>query len=188
VRLRPRAFDAAFASLAQAYRWLVCDCDAEVDGEPEVGSADVQDRNHMARTAIGEADVAFVVGQGGLKGVHSMVRVVAELLEFGLDAARLVPVVNRAPRSPRTRAELTRTLADLLDGRALATAAPVFIPERHVDDLFRDGTRLPTALTTPIAAAFAAVADHAPARARSSTPVPVAVGSLGHWNDDEAAG
>jgi hypothetical protein len=188
VGVRPRAFDAAFASVTHAYRWTVCDCDADVDGEAEVGSADVQDRNHMARTALGQCDVTFVVGAPGLKGVHSLVRVIAELLDFGLAPERIVPVVNRAPRSHRARAEVGRTLAELLDGRALATATPVFVPERHVDDAFRDSTPLPSAITVPLAAACAAVAVRTPARARPSPHVPVAVGSLGHWSGTEVSG
>jgi len=184
VGVRPRAFDAAFASLTQTFRLLVCDCDADFDGEDEVGSSDVQDRNHMSRTAVGEADAVFVVGHAGVKGVHATVRVVSDVLDAGVEASRIAIVANRAPRKPRARAEITKALHQLLDGRALATAAPVFLPDRNVEDALRDGTRLPAALAGPLAAAFTAIVDTGPAARRTATasvPVPVAAGSLGHW-------
>src|SRR5439155_20792156 len=121
--LRPRAFEAGFDSLRRAYQVVVCDTDADVEGEDDGGSIEVEERNVMTRTACARADVVFVVGLPSMKGLHSLVRVVHDLVAFGVPAGRVVPVLNRAPRSPRTRAGATAALADLaapaLAGRAL---------------------------------------------------------------------
>ena len=59
---------------------------------------------------------------------------------------RIVAVVNRAPRSPRARAELTHTLAELTTPitRRAKAPPPLFLPDRkRLDDAIRDGARLP---------------------------------------------
>ena len=97
--LRPRAFAAAFESLRAAYGVVVCDVTADLEGEDEVGSADVEERNLMARTVVPTADVVFAVGRPGVKGVHALVRVLTDLGRAGIPAGRVVPVFNLAPRS-----------------------------------------------------------------------------------------
>jgi hypothetical protein len=137
--LRPRAFEAAFDSLRAGWQWVVCDVDADVEGEREGGSADVEDRNVMARTALRNADAVVVVGTAGMKGAHAMARVVNDLLAFGVEGTRIVPVVNRAPRSPRARAESAKAVK----AQSTSPLAPVvFVPDRRVDDLLRDGASL----------------------------------------------
>jgi hypothetical protein len=185
--LRPRAVEAAVAGLAHAFRVVVADCDADLEGEAEGGSADVEDRNGMARCATGNADVVFAVGVPGLKGVHSLVRVIGDLMASGVEGSRIVAVVNRAPRGHRTRAEVARAIADLTPARRSGLSSPVFLPERNVDALLRDGARLPSSLCGPLTAAFDAVAATCdrPIR-RPPEPVAVVPGSLGHWTDEEA--
>jgi MinD-like ATPase involved in chromosome partitioning or flagellar assembly len=185
--LRPRAVEAAVAGLARSFRVVVADCDADLEGEADGGSADVEDRNAMARCATSEADVVFAVGLPGLKGVHSLVRVIGDLMAAGVDGARIVVVVNRAPRSHRARAEVARAIADLTPARRKGLAAPVFLPERSLDPHLRDGTRLPAVLCAPLVAAFDEVAATV-GRSVRAAPEPVAVvpGSLGHWDDDQA--
>jgi hypothetical protein len=196
--LRRRAFDATFDSLRRAYLGLVCDVDPDLEGERESGSVDVEERNVMARTSMAEADVVFAVGLPSMKGVHAVVRVVVDLLAFGVRPDRVVPVVNCAPRSPRARAALTAAVAELTEP-AVARAAeaagfaglpsPVFLPERKVDEALRDGTRLPPGLGTPLAGAFAAVVGQAasPAQGREAGPERVRPGSLGRWTEPEVA-
>jgi len=168
--LRRRAVEAAFDSLQAGWDTVVCDIDADVEGEAEGGSADVEDRNVLARTAVGRAAALVVVGLPGMKGLHSMLRVVADV-----PADVVVPVFNRAPRSPRARAELAAGLREL-SRRSLAP--PVFLPDRRVDDLFRHGGRLPPVLTGPLVAALV----DAPARpVEAPEPVRIAPGSLGVW-------
>lgn len=203
--LRPQAFAAAFESLERSFRFVVCDVDPDVEGEDDGGSLDVEERNVMARTAVGRAQVVLVVGLPTLKGLHSLVRVVDGLLSAGIGADRILPVMNRAPRSARQRARLTGALADLaspLLGPPVAGSdelpSPIFLPDRRIEEALRDGMRMPSSLGAPVAAAVRAVME----RARSSAsdalsggpagdvgPEPVKPGSLGHWAGPvEAAG
>jgi len=191
--LRRRAFEATFDSLQRAYRVVVCDTDADLEGENDGGSIDVEERHVMARTAVARASVVFPVGLPSMKGVHALVRVMADLLAFGVPVGRIVPVVNCAPRSPRVRAGLTATLAELIApavARAApdsveAMASPVFLMERKVDGDLHDGTRLPAVLGAPLAGAFAAVLDRSATVRTAAVPERVRPGSLGRWADPE---
>jgi Mrp family chromosome partitioning ATPase len=180
--LRPRAVAAAFDGLLVAYGHVVVDADADLEGEDDGGSADVEDRNALARTAASAADVVLVVGLPGVKGAHSLMRVLNEVCDFGVPPDRVVPVISRAPRHPRARAELAATVARL--GPA-EIRPPVFLPERPVDDVVRDGMRLPPGLTQPLVRAHAGVTagrvGRVPAAAEPERIVP---GSLGSWEED----
>lgn len=185
--VRPRAFAAAFDSMTRGWRALVCDTDADLEGEDDGGSVDVEERHLMARTVAASADVVFAVGLPGMKGVHSLVRVVGELLDHDVPGERIVPVFNRAPKGGRARAELTAAVASLLRGRpgAAHLLSPIFLPERRVEEALRDGVRLPAALTAPLAGAFSAVVDGPAAPRRSAAgdePQLVTPGSLGRWS------
>lgn len=170
--LRPRAVEAAIESVRVGFRVVVCDTDADVEGEADSGSADVEDRHVLARTAARAADVVFVVGLPGVKGVHALGRVLHDLEELGVESGRLVPVVNRAPRSRRARAEIVA---------ALDRAGAVFLPERRVDQLFHDGVRLPAALTAPLVGAYLAVRERMGAVDAPSV-LPVPVGTVPVWS------
>ena len=187
--VRPQAFEAAFDSLRRAYRVVVCDVDPDVEGEDGGGSIDVEERNVMARTAMAEADVVFAVGLPSMKGLHALVRVVTELTGFGVPPSRIVPVLNRAPRSARARAALAAVLAQLAEPAAGdELAAPIHLPERAVDTDLHDGARLPAGLGAPLAGAFHAVLTRAGDTASSDAPEQVRPGSLGVWADQRAAG
>ncbi|MDQ4132665.1 MAG: hypothetical protein M3179_05525, partial [Actinomycetota bacterium] len=189
--IRPRAFEAAFASLQRAYRVIVADTDPDLEGEDSGGSVDVEERHAMARTVARRADVVFAVGLPSMKGMHALVRVVAELIGFGLVPERIVPVVNRAPRAPRVRAGMAAALAELtapvLPSPVAGLPSPIFLPERKVDEALVDGTRLPPALGAPLAGAFGAVLERAPATGASDSPTPVRPGTLGRWASWETA-
>jgi hypothetical protein len=208
--LRPRAFEAAFASLRHMFATVVADVEADVEGERDGGSLDVEERNVMSRTAMREADVVLVVGGPGMKGIHSLSRVVGDVLGVGVPRHRVVPVLNRAPRSRRSRAELVAALATLVGSSAATTrngspevtddggadierarmASPIFLPERRIEECLRDGICLPSQLTVPLTGAVRAVLARTGDRARSFTgPEAVVPGSLGHWGpDDDGAG
>ena len=181
--LRPRAFEAAFDSLRRVFATVVCDVTADFEGEDGGGSADVEERNLMARTAASVADVVLAVGRPGVKGLHALVRVIADLAALGVPAGRIVAVINAAPRSPRARAELAAALAELLGpplgGRS--TAACVFVPPRRVEEALRDAVPLPAPLAPLLAGAFLACVERVGPRPpqRALEPVPVAPGSLG---------
>ncbi len=201
--LRSRALAVALDNLRRAYRVVVSDVDPDVEGEAECGSVDVEDRNLLARTILRDADLVVVVGQPGLAGLDAQLRVVRDITELGVPGSRIVPVVNRAPRNPRARAEVAAALARLLaatnPGLTLAST-PVFVPERRrIDDLLRDGAPLPPQIVRPLAGAVRALLQRAtvasmaaagPAAGPATGPEPVAVvpGSLGSWSDDEVDG
>ncbi|HEX6475743.1 MAG TPA: hypothetical protein VF005_00590, partial [Acidimicrobiales bacterium] len=187
---------------------VVADVEADVEGERDGGSLDVEERNVMSRTALRQADVVLVVGGPGMKGIHSLARVIGDVLGVGVSGDRVIPVVNRAPRSRRSRAELARTAASLMGsdsgsggfhelvgggGRATEqtrVASPIFLPERRVEECLRDGVCLPSQLTAPVTGAVRAVLARNGDRTRPSTgPEAVVPGSLGHWGpDDHGAG
>ena len=190
--LRPQSFEAAFDTLCRAYRVVVCDIDPDLEGEDGGGSIDVEEHNVMARTAASRADVVFAVGGSSLKGVHSLVRVITELMAFGVPSHRIVPVLNRSPRSPRARAALGAAVAEL----AVATngarlAGPIHLPERDIEGDLHDGRRLPAILASPMAGAFHAVLGRVAERSHDGASAGdgerVRPGSLGAWTDDEAA-
>jgi hypothetical protein len=204
--LRPRAFEAAFASLRHTFATVVADVEPDVEGERDGGSLDVEERNVMSRTAMREADVVLVVGGPGMKGIHSLARVVGDVLGVGVPGHRVVPVVNRAPRSRRSRAELVAALAALVGSSAAMTpngphgptddggadiergrmASPIFLPERRIEECLRDGVSLPSQLTVPLTGAVRAVLARHGDRARPVTgPEAVVPGSLGHWGPDD---
>ena len=134
----------------------------------------------MARTAALRADVAFAVGLPGMKGLHSLVRVLNELRGIGVAPSRIVPVLNRAPKSGRARAEMTATLSALTAAGGSSFGPPMFLPERRVDEQLRDGVRLPGSLSEPPADAFASTLAHAGLPVAPG-PEPVRPGSLGSW-------
>ena len=183
--LRPRAVESAIDGLRRAYRIVVADVDPDVEGEDQCGSADVEDRNVLTRTAVTRAGAVVVVGLPTVKGMHSLVRVLDGVRDVGVDADRILTVMNRAPRNPRSRAEITRALAELTSARL---ASPLFLPERRrLDDLVRDGERLPSSLCAPLGGAVAAVLE-APTLdlTDDKEPVAVAPGSLAAWADEDA--
>ena len=187
--LRPRALAVALDGLRRAYRVVVSDVDPDVEGEAECGSLDVEDRNVLARTVLRDAEIVLVVGLPGVAGVHAELRVVRDLIEFGIAGARIVPVVNRAPRGLRQRAELGSALAGPLlsaacPGATLAST-PIFVPERRrLDELVRDGAPPPPQIVRPLTGVVRALLDQTPGLPRPPTPEPVAVapGSLGSWS------
>jgi hypothetical protein len=184
--IRPRAFEAAIDALRQCYRVVVADIDADLEGEAEGGSIDVEERHVMARAIATRAHTVFVVGQPGMKGLHALARAITELLDFGVPSSRVVPVVNRAPRSGRARAESARALAQLVPAWA-GVVGPVHLPERKVDESLRDGVRLGDALTAPLVAAYRDVERRASAEDRRPVaPEQVTPGSLGTWQAELA--
>lgn len=166
--VRRRAFEVAFQSLRAAFEVVVCDVTGDLEPEDE--------RTHLAGTAVRAADAVFAVGRPGVKGVHSLVRLLHELAGGGVERERIVPVLNVAPRHPRARAEITSALAELAPG----VGAPVFLPERKVEQALRDVVPLPSPLPAALASAYDAVLRRAgSAMVLEGEPELVAPGSLG---------
>lgn len=184
--LRPRALDAAITGLRQAFQVTVCDLTGDLEGESEGGSIDVEERNHPARSMVAAADVVVVVGNPGLKGVHSLGLLLTEVVASGTSPARVVTVVNRAPRHPRARAEVSAGLA-MITGAVGGLAGPVFVPDKKVEEAFRDGAPLPDGVVGPVDGAVRAVldrnADGAPPA--GAGPERIEPGTLGRWGEGE---
>ncbi len=106
--LRPHAFRVALDALLSCHDAVVADLDADVEGEETTGSIDVEERNVMARTAIAAAAVVLVVAGPEAKGRRSARRVVGDLVEFGVEPARVVTVDGNDP---------DRAAADVVDRR-----------------------------------------------------------------------
>jgi MinD-like ATPase involved in chromosome partitioning or flagellar assembly len=180
--LRPRALGAALRGLLRTFRVVVADVDPDVEGEAETGSPDVEERNVAARAAVGTAEVVVVVGRPGLQGVHALVGSTRRLLDHGVEPARVLPVINRAPRGPRARAELSAAFAALLGRAGAELPTPVFVAERRgVEEAFRDGARLPDSLCAGLTRSVQGLLASSERRvvADPDEPVAVAPGSLG---------
>lgn len=193
VSLRSRAFAAALDGLRRSARVVVADTDADLEGEEETGSVDVEERHLVARTATAQADLVLAVGTPSLSGLAGLVGQIEELRAHGVAGERILAVVNRAPRGARPRAELRRVIAELTGAteRPDPHVGPAFVPERrHVDSLHRDLARFPGTIVDPVAGAVRELLDRLPSRTDAEAgpePVPVAPGSLGRWADDQGA-
>jgi hypothetical protein len=186
--LRPRAFDAAFTELRRRHRVVVTDVDADFEGVDECGSIEVEERNMLARTAVDAASTVVVVGSPSAKGVHSLVRILHLVLGRGVQPRSIVTVLNRSPRSLRSRAALVAALAALLPSEVAGLmGSPVFVPDRRrMDEVVRDAAPMPSALVGPVQGVVLAQLD---GRVASERPPPEAAavepGSLGHWFDED---
>lgn len=186
--LRPRAVDAGVISLRRSFQVVVADVTGDVEGENEGGSADVEERNHLARTVTANATVTVAVGTAGLKGVHSLARLIRDLIRVGVAPERIVAVLNKAPRHPASRAASAKALAGLLEatGASLALASPVYVPERKLEDVLRDVAPLPAAVVDPVTKAVQSVAEQLADRSPPETsPSRIEPGTLGSWADPE---
>jgi len=170
--LRRRALEATLRSLVSAYRQVVVDVDADLDGEEATGSADLEDRNARGRLAVRRADLVVVVVDAGLKGLHDGGRVLRDVAPMLERADRLLPVVTRAPKSRRQRAELAAALAELATHPAMP-ASPVFVERsRQLEELHRLGAALPRSLEVPVTAAVRSMLGRLPAMADTSAVDP----------------
>ena len=180
--LRPRSVTAGVASLRRAFDVVIADCSPDLDGEADTGSTDVEDRHLLTRRAVSDAEVVVVVGRPSMKGVHSLVRQVHDLLDHGVTPQRILPLVNGAPRRRSARAEITSAIGQLLkaDPVAATVANPLHLPVAAIDDAVRDAVELPKAFVEPLTQPVLALLDHSTAPLeRNPHPVAIEPGSLG---------
>lgn len=191
-----RALSASWTTLLNRYQTTICDITGDFDGLEETGSSDIEDRNRLARMAARQGDLVLVVGRPGAWGLHHLVRTILSLTEIGVDAARIVPVINQAPRNPRGKAEITTAISELLSARLSAAdsvAPPVFIPYRKaLDASLGTGEPMPNSITGPLISSIEALLDLAePVELaagnfqEAAEPVAVTPGSLGSWSHDD---
>lgn len=194
VTLRPQALRRTLHALTRLADVVVADVDADVEGEAETGSSDVEERHLLARLVLTRADVVVLVLEPSMKGVHAGARVLHELAGLGVPPARVLPVVTRSPRSPRLRAEITRALTELasaaLGPDAAPPSPPLHLPARPVDRALRDGVALPAAMAGSLAQAVAVVRARAGAPpapvAAPPEPARIVPGTLGVLTREEA--
>lgn len=183
--LRPRAVDSAVDGLRRAYRLVIADIDPDLEGEAETGSTDIEDRNVLSRHTTAEADAVIVVGSPGPVGVHRLARLVRGLVTSGVAPERVLPVINRGPRSARRRAETSQAFADLVGPECHDVASPVTVADRRrLDELVRAGAPWPDAMAKTLRSATQAILDRPLERpASDQAPQRIAPGSLGHYTD-----
>lgn len=177
-----RSVHAALATVRRSFDVVVLDHDRELDGEAETGSVDLDDRHAIARAAVEQADVVLAVGGPTAQQVHDLVRLLDELLEAGVPAQRVRPVVNRATRSPAARAAITRALAQLADVTDdQLISPPLYLPRvRRLEELHHHARRLPDALCAPLGRlVHHTVAQHGLRTQRQQSGSPIRPGELG---------
>ncbi|MGD9793970.1 MAG: hypothetical protein AB7V43_10850 [Acidimicrobiia bacterium] len=179
--LRPRSTQSAITGLRNTYDWIVADVDPDVESEAVTGSADVEDRNLLSRSILGEADVVVVCAVASMKGVHALCRTVDDLIAFGVPVRSIQPIVNHSPRHPRARAELAAAVTRLAAqsvGRSSDLRMPVFVPTRRgIETAHRDATRLPVSLASTVVEAVVGVL--AEDITRHDEPMMIVPGTLG---------
>jgi hypothetical protein len=182
--LRERSTSAALIALRRAFATVVADVEGDLEGETETGSADIEDRNRLARNAVSGADLVVATARADLRGLHRMARLVVDVRGLGVDGDRILPVLVGAPRRPDRRAAHVRAVHELTaDQHGTPIRPPALVPWRSdVTRAVLDGSTLPSALVTPLARAAQAVLDALPPRtAASAEPEVVAPGTLGGW-------
>lgn len=175
--LRPRAVEAALNGLRCAHDVVVCDIDADLEGEAESGSFDVEERNMLARTAVAASSAVVVVGGPGVKGTHAMLRVLGEMWAHGVSPRRTVVVINRGDETSVDR------LGDALNRLAGGGRTLLFVPEAPVEAALLESLPLPSSLVEPVTAAVLPVMEGPPGDA-STGPTRIEPGSLGMRSND----
>lgn len=189
VALRAHALEATLDALQYSMDVVVADVEADLEGEAETGSIDVEERHLLARAAVARSAAVVVVGEPSTKGTHALVRTIRDVVGAGVPANRVLPVFARSSRRARVRAEQTAALATLAASasRVAVNALPsaIHLPARPVDAALRDGVALPAPLPARLARAVTAVIDRAgqPAAVAAPEPERVVPGSLGLLTD-----
>jgi MinD-like ATPase involved in chromosome partitioning or flagellar assembly len=169
--VRPAALEAALSALLGAFDVVVCDVASDFEGEADGGSIDVEERNAAARSSLARASAVVVVGQPGVKGTHSLIRLFEDVLASGVDGSRVVAVVNRARRGPVGRGEVAAALRLVTPG---ADPTVVFVPDRPVERAIVDALRLPEWISSPLAEVIAPYLSR-PGEPEAPSPVPLSV-------------
>lgn len=185
--LRSRSVESALAGLRSAYRVVVADIDADLEGEAETGSLDLEDRNLLARTTMANADLVLVVGRGDTVGIHALARLLREITAFGVEGNRILVTINFAPRSPRRRHEIEAALVTLTASDRTQKFDLVFISERrNFDEIIRTAAPWPSAVVNPLTKEVnKKLAEPAPRRV-TEVPERIVPGSLGTFFDEES--
>ena len=184
VAMRPHSLRAALAGLERAYDTVVIDHDPDLEGEELTGSLGVEDRHAVARTVVHGADLELAVGLPGVKGTHDLVRLVRSIAAEGVPVERILPVVNRAPRSPAARAALTRALAELAPDTHVGANPPLFLRTTSaVGSAHHRAGRMPDALCRPLGRAVRRLLLEHGSRDRDGASQAISPGELATHQD-----
>ena len=170
--LRPRALEATLAGLRNAYDFVVCDIDADLEGQAEGGSFDVEERNALSRTAVANAGAVVVVGGPGAKGAHSLLRVLGELWSHGVEPDHTIAIVNRGDQVSLDR------LGAALDRLGAGQTRKLFLPSLELERALLRDEPLPSDFVEPITQAVLTPVGGAGAHP-PSVPEKIVPGSLG---------
>jgi MinD-like ATPase involved in chromosome partitioning or flagellar assembly len=91
----PGAFDEVLSGLLAVFDLVVADITGDFEGEADGGSIDVEERNHLSRATAAAADVVVVVGSPGANGARRLAHVIDDLLDLGVDPARIQSLGER---------------------------------------------------------------------------------------------
>lgn len=166
----PPAFDEVLDVARTACQIVVADVTGEFEGESDSGSMEVEERNHMARRCAATADAVVAVGASGPAGWRRLSGIVDDLLDHGVDPARILPVVNRVDNlsaGASLRRHLCGLPAPVVELASFATDAPVVPLDRVVT------------LVAPLVASVSALLTRVRPPDRITRPVRVAPGTLG---------
>ncbi len=188
VTLRRRSADAALDAMCRAFDTVIVDFDAELDNQADTGSSDVEDRHSVNLAAVDRAHLVLVVARGDLHGLHGLTTLTEDLLDAGVPAHRLVPVISSSPRSASRRTLLRRQVSKLFDSERHADIAdPVMLSRaRAMDEVHDRVAPLPSCLVDPLGRHVLALADSLPPRPTQGGEVAERVrpGELGTDIDD----
>ena len=186
-QLRPASSQQALHAIRRSYDHVVADLDGDLEGENDNGSIDVEERHQLTRLALQDAAVVLVVGHSSMKGMHSVARLIRDIVEFGVSPRAVQPVFNHAANRSRARAGYASALAELTTGLGLG-ASPVFLPTRDIDDRLRALVPFPNAIVGPVHGAIVAHLRLAPVSGASAlgsdhadVPERIERGFLGGW-------
>lgn len=103
------AIERSLAALQRDYDRVVCDVDAELDGEAETGSYDVAERHGLSRLAVNRAAVVVLTTRATLAGARRLMWIIGQIEELGSPPNMVVCVTSLRTRSERrhARAEIS---------------------------------------------------------------------------------
>ena len=181
--MRPQNGRAAITGLGRAYDAVVVDHDPDLEGEELTGSLGVEDRHAIARTVVHRADLVLAVGLPGIKGAQDLVRLIRAIAAEDVPVARILPVVNRAPRSPASRASMTRAVAELA-AHGFPFNPPLFLRVAGgVESSHHRAGRLPDSLCRPLGRTVRRLLLELGSRVRHDDPRAIRPGELATEHD-----
>lgn len=177
-----RSIEFTLEGLRAAFNYVIADITGDFEGELDGGSIDVEERNALARLTARTADIIVVVGSSGLKGTHSMIRTVNELLRMNIAPERIFPTVNRTHKKLMGEKETTAALKALThrNGVSASVNDPGFVIEKPIEHIWRNEERFPKQLCSQVYKVIeTAVEQSEISGGVTILPEPIAPGSLG---------